>query len=532
MKTLKIYLSLLVAAIFFAGCEDFLEEAPQSQLSPDNYYSSPEQAEAAVIGAYNALQRNGVYGPVAYTITTDIIRSAPWNSNGGMGSYTFSADNVQVVYTMWKDLFQGINEANAAITHVPNVNMDEDRRNTLVAEAKFLKALMYFNLIRFYGDVPYFETETNSLDNLEVPRDPVSMVYEKIIDDLEFGIEHLDTKAEITQPGRATVGAAKTALAKVYLTRGSMAERDGGDGTADFQMAANLSEEVINSGEYTLLPYFPDVFIVENQGHNEMIFDVQFKSGGIDEGSWIGAALGLQGPPDKGGSWGNFHATNYFNTIYEDTDIVRQEWTTPLVRVNGDGTLDINRPWWDSWKIGKYRRYPVRSESYQFRDADHNFPVFRYAEVLLIYAEALNEVNNGPTAEVFDALNQLRSRARNVNEDGSRSALHDDTLPRNLTSDPNILPDISATEYPDYASIRQYIMDERARELAGESKRWFDLVRWGNLVEAMQVPLTTSPPEPRGWATTAANVAERHYLLPIPNTEIQSNPNLTQNLGY
>lgn len=532
MKNFKHYLVIAMTIIFFSACQEFLEEDPKSQLSPTNYYKTADHAEAAVVGAYNALQRSGVFGNIQYFLTTDIVRTASWNTQGGIGTYTFSADNVQVILPYWRDHFIGINEANVAITNIPKVDMDVDRRNTLIAEARFLRALMYFNLVRYFGDVPYFDVETSSLENLEVARDPAALVYEKIIEDLEFGIQNLDSKSE-TVHGRATVGAAKTLLAKVYLTRASMAKRDGGDGTADFQLAATLAKEVIDGGEYQLVSYYPDAFIVEKKGHSEMIFDVQFKGGGLDEGSWIGAHMGLQGNPDQGGSWGNIHATTYFHTMYEATDLVRQEWTTPHVQVLGNGTLRLDLPWWQVWKIGKFRRFPVRNSNYQFRDADMNWPVFRYAEVLLIYAEALNEVNNGPNSEVFTALNQLRARARNVNGDGTREYLHQDVLPRNLTTDPSILPDISDADYPDYTSMKEYIMFERARELGGEAKRWFDLVRWGNLEERIQAPMNISPAENGGYNITAANVSEeRHLLLPIPNTEMQANPNLIQNPGY
>lgn len=531
MKTIKIYFLILISITSLSACQEFLEEQPKSQLSPENYYKTAEHAEAAVVGAYSALQRNGVYGSKQYFLTTDLVRTANWDSQGGIGTFTFSADNVQVVLDFWKDHFRGINEANAAISNIPDVSMDIDRRNTLVAEARFLRALMYFNLVRYFGDVPYLSGETRSLENLNVKRDPVSIIYEEIIKDLEFGIQHLEIKGQ-SPHGRATVGAAKTLLSKVYLTRGSMSKREGGNGTADFQQAAKFAKEVIDSGQYQLVPYFPDVFIVENKGNSEIIFDVQFKSGGIDEGSWIGAHMGLQGNPLLGGSWGNIHATTYFNTMYESSDLVRKEWTTPHITVNGDGSLRLTLPSWQVWKIGKFRRYPVRSSSYQFRDADMNWPVFRYAEVLLIYAEALNEVNNGPNTEVFTALNQLRARARNVNGDGSRAYLHQDVLPRSITINNNILPNISSVDYPDYTSMRNYIMDERARELGGEAKRWFDLVRWGNLVERIQVPMSTTPPEGNGYNLAAANVKSHHMLLPIPNTERQANPNLTQNPRY
>lgn len=532
MRTIKNFLGIIFVLSFIVSCERFLEEDPKSQLSPENYYKTAEHAEAAVIGAYNALQRSGVFGSTQYFLTTDLVRTASWNTQGGIGTYTFSADNVQVVLKFWEDHFRGINEANAAITNIPNIDMDVNRRNTLVAEARFLRAIQYFNLVRYFGDVPYFATETKSLENLNVKRDPASMVYEEIIKDLEFGIQYLDTRANAAQ-GRVTVGAAKALLSMVYLTRGSIAKRDKiGNGLADFQQAAKYAKEVIDSGEYQLLPYFPDVFIVENKGNSEIIFDVQFKGGNINEGSWIGAHMGLQGDPNKGGSWGNIHATTYYHTMYEPTDIVRQEWTTPHITVNGDGTLRLTLPSWQVWKIGKFRRYPVRNAAYQFTDADTNWPVYRYAEVLLIYAEALNEINNGPTAEVFNVLNQLRARARNVNGDGSRAYLHQDVLPRNISAKSTILPDISATNYPDYASMKNYIMDERARELGGEAKRWFDLVRWGNLVERIKAPMNILPAETGGWNITAANVRDFHMLLPIPNTERQANPNLTQNPGY
>lgn len=267
---------MLLALFTFVSCDEFLEEFPKSQASPENFYQNADHAEAAVVGAYNALQRSGVYGHKQQYLVTDIIRTATWNTYGGLGTYSFTAENPDIM-EIWEDHFKGINEANAVITHVPGIDMDEDRKNTLISEAKFLKALLYFNLIRYFGDVPYMETETSSLNNLQVPRDPVSFINGKIIEDLEFCIEHLDNKGE-TQNGRVTVGAAKTLLSKVYLTRGSMAKRDGtGDGMDDFIKAREFAGEVINSGQYRLNDYFPDAFIVENKNNDEIIFDVQFK---------------------------------------------------------------------------------------------------------------------------------------------------------------------------------------------------------------------------------------------------------------
>ncbi|MEQ8239963.1 MAG: RagB/SusD family nutrient uptake outer membrane protein [Cyclobacteriaceae bacterium] len=539
MKVQKYITAVFLILVVFS-CSDYLEEVPKSFASPENYYDA-DGAEAAVIGAYGMLQPTGVYGYLQYFLVTDIIRTATFNTLGGIGTFTHSAENSEVILPIWQDHYQAINAANAAITNIPGIDMDEERKNTLLAEAKFLKALLYFNLIRYFGDVPYKTVEVASLDALKDERDPVAFINERIIEDLEFGIEHLGLKGDVAV-GRATVDAAKTLLAYVYLTRGSMAQRDGlGDGKADFQLAAQYAKEVINAGRFQLVDYYPDVFIPENKNNMEIIFDVQYLSGGFNEGNYIGMHLGLMGPPELGGSYGSLNATDYYHYLFESTDMVRQQWNTPWVRViRADSLADFTELWPQRWrriKMGKWRRYPVRSAGYNFTDWDINWPVFRYADVLLIYAEALNELNNGPDAEVFDALNQLRSRARNVDGDGTRVAINANKLPRNTTYQANILPDISAAEYPDYDSMREYIHFERARELGGEGKRWFDLVRWGELVSQINavdnfINPYTGDPEKGDWSLTAGNVREFHRLLPIPSQEFQVNTLMTQNPGF
>ena len=533
-----VYLLLVLFLVGLTSCEHALDEVPKSSDTSENYYKNEDHANAAVIGVYNSLQRDGTYGHIQQYLTTDITRCANWNTRGGIGNYSFGADNSQVVFPIWESHYQGINEANAAINNIPNIDMDADIKHILIAEATFIRALLYFNLIRYFGDVPYIITETNSLEGLEVPRDSIDLINENLISDLEYCINHLKSKGE-TETGRATVGAAKSLLSKIYLTRASMAKRDGtGDGIDDFTSAAQYAKEVIDSNDYKLQDYFPDVFIVENKNNDEIIFDVQFKDGGLGEGNLIGMHMGLMGPKELGGSWGNIHATEYYHTIFESTDLVRMEWNTPHVRVTGEGTLKTDYPEMNGqpWKIGKFRRYPVRSSSFVFNDYGVHWPVLRYAEILLIYAEALTEINNGPTEEVFRVLNELRARARNVNGDGTREYLHEDVLPRNLTYDASILADISSTDYPDYTSLNKYIMDERARELGGETKRWFDLVRWGKLVDNIQFLDEHIPPgrnrTERNWSITAGNVQEHHKLLPIPQSEINTNASFTQNPEY
>ncbi len=555
MKHIIKITGVIIALIALVSCEDFLEEVPKTQASPENYYQTEAQAEAAVVGAYNALQRNGVYPKSFQFFVTDLVRTAYFKAYGGLGTLAMSGSTGELE-DIWKDHYQGINEANAIIGNLPKADMDENRKNTLIAEAKFLKALLHFNLVRTFGDVPYKDTETTSLNDLLVEHTPVAESYEKMIADLEFCIEHLDPKGVATA-GRATTGAAQTLLAKIYLTRASMAKRDGtGDGLADFQKAAEYAQAVIDQGAYSLCEYYPDAFTVENKNNDEIVFDVQFKSDqfssdGSNEGSYIGMDAGLMGNYRNGGSWAGTNATDFYPTLFEATDTVRRAWSSPHIRVKNLTDLKFYK--WthgERWKIGKYRRWPMRFPTTDRGDWAIHWPVFRYAEVLLIKAEALNEAGQD-VAGIFSSLNQLRARARNVNvrgkygsltaptdgtEYGGYGAVHDNILPRDLSTDNAILPDISAADYPNYDAIAQYIMDERARELGAESKRWFDLIRWGIYVERLQF-LGTHIPEGRTkseqrWETIASNVHERHILMPIPRNDLLANPNLKQNPGY
>lgn len=281
MKNKIKYLSCFILIAGFVACsKNLLEEIPLSQASPENSFNTATNAESAIVGVYSSLQLSGIYGTQGGNqclglLSTDETNAGAKVSLGGINTYTFTADNIEVILPIWKDNYVGINRANLAISKIPNINMDETERNSLVAEAKFIRSLLYFNLIRFFGDVPYKDTETASLNNLDIPRTPVAIIYENIIEDLEYGIVNLKVKAS-GLAGHATQDAAKTLLASVYLTRGSMAKRDnsGDQGLADFALAAKFAKEVMDSNRYTLCDYFPDAFTVQNKNNNEIIFDV------------------------------------------------------------------------------------------------------------------------------------------------------------------------------------------------------------------------------------------------------------------
>jgi hypothetical protein len=566
MKNKIKYLYFLVLASGFVGCSNLLEEVPVSQLSAENYFKTEADAKAAIVGVYSSLQLEGVYGKSQTLFSTDEHNAGSKVPLSGLNLFTFTADNIEVILPIWRDHYKGINRANLAISKIPSIDMDVAERNTLVAEAKFIKALLYFNLIRYFGDVPYKDSETTSLNELNIPRTPVATIYENIIKDLEYGVDNLKVKTA-GLAGHATQDAAKTLLASVYLTRGSMAKRDNsGNGIADFVSAAKYAKEVIDSNRYSLCNYFPDAFTVQNKNNDEIVFDVQFKSPGLGVGNTIGINMGIPSNASgvdnlaAGGSQGAIRANPYHQFYYEKADSIRMNWTNARILIDAaTGSYTVvsavsNNP---AVSAAKFRRYPVRNPGFvlQTNDYDVNWPIFRYAEVLLIYAEALNETT-GPTQPAIDALNMLRSRARNTNIGG----VHRDILPRSLTLQRSTgLIDLTLSNplVSTQSAFRDYIILERSRELSQENKRWYDLVRWGTLRSTLRglntlyaAKISETPPvevpaittnkwtnywngKITEWNLITGALQDFHILLPIPNNERLANPSIgPNNPGY
>ncbi len=303
--------------------------------------------------------------------------------------------------------------------------------------------------------------------------------------------------------------------------------------------------------------------------------------------------FGIRGNQNLGGSWDNISSSDYHRMIYEPTDSVRRLWNCPRVQIQDDGTLwggwDYKIYWdtradqklseatendnWVQWSVGKFRRYPLSDPaSYNYTNFGMDEPLLRYADVLLIYAEAYNEVHKGPgtynssagfdmsgasVQSAYDAVNLVRKRARMA----AKGIMHEDALPpRQLISDYLTETNTHVADWKpggygyiydgvrtvwdynnygdDYAAFRAEILNERARELVAESTdRWCDLVRRGILVQQMQVWRQYNPfisTSERSIPSSAApeNIKARNMLLPIPLSEMDVNKNLTQNPGY
>jgi len=485
MKKLSYLFPILLLA---TACTDVLDRAPQESYTLDNYFQDAEQATQATNAIYSQMRDRETH-VFSYIGMTDIVSDdADKGSTANDGfflqevdDFTLTATNVAPA-SVWSGYYTGIFRANLAIERIPLVpEMDENLRKRLIGEAKFLRGYFYFNLVRWFGDLPLVTEPFPS--EFAIPRSPKSAVYEQIISDLEDAIAVLPTKSGYAAKdlGRATQGAAKGLLAKVYLT------------VQNWPEAERLALEVINSGQYGLYPSYAGLFRKEGENAVESLFEVQtaaYETGG--GGSQYNEVQGVRGDPNLG--WGFNRPSNDLLTAYESGDPRREETILYVGEVLPDGS-DIVQD--NPNIVGE--RYNQKAWVPEHTGGNDNGPgnirILRYADILLIAAEALNE--NGKTAMALPYINEVRERARS----GSAS----------------VLPNLTLT---DPALLRQAIWRERRVELALEQHRWFDLVRQQRAATVMQ--------------NVGKNfVAGQHELFPIPQGEIDLSQNaLIQNPGY
>lgn len=597
MNKFNILIAMLVC-LNICGCSDFLEEDPKGKLTTDNFYNSESDARQAINGVYRRLSDSWVTGYNIKQIPNDLLKRASWDEASGLSNFTYGSENTYIA-GMWQNHYAVIKDCNSVID---NVTANKEKINNwerYVGQAHGIRAFLYFDLVRWFGDVPLVLTDTKSLDGLEVTRTPQKEVFRQIIEDFEYCISHTMDKGDTSkgyQYGRLTKDACHGFLTKVYLWLGSVAQRDGkeilGNAADNFEKSLEHSSAVIQGGRYKLVDYYPDVFNAKtrDKAPDEVLWCVQGLTGD-DTGTWTGMMFGIRGNQNLGGSWDNISSSDYHRMMYEPSDSIRRLWNCPRMTIQDDGTLwgwDYKMYWdtrgdqklseatennnWLQWSIGKFRRYPLADpSSYNYTNFGMDEPLLRYADVLLMYAEAYNEVNHDPgdyrpssgmdmsgisIQSAYDAVNLVRKRSRIANE----GIMHQDVLPRKLITDyatevDECVPDWkpgaygyiydgvrTAWEYnrygDDYTAFRTEILNERARELVAESTdRWCDLVRRGILVKQMQAwrqynPFISNTEREITTPGAPENIQSRNMLLPVPLSEIDVNKNLTQNPGY
>ncbi|MBC7828312.1 MAG: RagB/SusD family nutrient uptake outer membrane protein [Chitinophagaceae bacterium] len=484
-KYFPVYILFFVAIIFNSCSKDFLEQTPETSRTTDNVYKSASDFYNAVVGAYSTLKHNGLYGnsssSSALLMLGEVVSD---NSDDGatravsnvsifeLEDFNFSLSNTYFS-SAWTGHYVGIARANTILSRLPEASIDAGLKTRYEAEARFLRALFYFNLVRLFGDVQLVTTQTTDPnEGYGITRTSTAQIYELIINDLTVAEASLPSSIPTGEAGRASRWAAKALLGKLYLTQ------------KDYPKAAAKLNEVITSGQFNVTANsYAAVFSNSTSFsvNKDVILAVQYKSGQIGQGSAIwssnlpwnvgGTAFGV-----SGGSGGGFmRPTADMEAEYESGDLRK---AASIAASYQSGTTTVMER-----HVVKYRQTGTIAG-----EADIDFPVLRYADVLLMYAEALNE--QGQTATAIPFLNQIRTRAGLLNK------------PTTMTQ----------------SETRLAIEKERRVELAFEGHRWFDLIRTGRYLQVM-----TS----KGYATK-----DFHKLFPIPQRETDLNNTLSQNQGY
>lgn len=489
------YISILSLLLVITSCEDFLEKSPLDTVNTENFYQTAEDAVNAINAAYQPLQRPKLHNMRMWT--TDIIAgnsevgANPVEANDGIETkdqarFITTTDNRGVL-----DLYQGpapgILYANLVLQKVPAITMDEALKARILGEAKFLRAYYYFVLVRFFGDVPLILEPQSPGDDLRPARTPKAEVYEQIIKDLEEAINELPRKEEYAPEdlGRASKGSAVGMLAKVHLTLGN------------WQKVVDLCDQVTSLG-YALNPDYATNFNPETENSNESLFEVQYLTpvnnfwDDANQSAWTTNFMAPRDSPLTAVGWGWNQPTQEFVDSYEEGDLRKDVTIFYEGGPQFDGKdFEASMSYMTGYSVRKFV-LPASYVPTGSSGSPLNWPVLRYADVLLMKAEALNELGN--TAQAETPLNEVRERAGL------------DEIESGLSQ----------------SDFRNAVLNERRIELAFEGHRWFDLIR----VQDGQYGLSFLHSIGR------TNATEKHLLFPIPQAERDVNPNLTQNPGY
>lgn len=516
MKNIKLLFALILG-LSFVACSD-LEENAISQLEPSERTLDLETVETTISGAYGNLSARAFLSRglgLTLMLRSDMVDIG----NPGTASeriehdqFTVSASNVLILNpnnperSFWPRLYQMVRGANETLRELEQLeNVDAAVVEEIAGRARFIRGFAYYHLVRLFGDIPFLDDQTLTSDASVAPRTPAATVYESIIADFEFAKASLpNTRSNRALPGKA---AASAYLASVYLT------------LEQYQMAYDEATDVIdNAGTYdiALEPDYRNIFhAVNTDDSKEPLFVIDFVATNVGDESrdYLAAFTGFYGQATyyATGGWSVMVPAQAVYDTWDDGDYRKEinfddeasDNAGNMLSFNSFSSLDgrnVNRPY-----ISKYTAMagdtPIANTS--GRDSDSNYQLMRYAEVLLIAAEAAIEI--GRTAEADGYINMIRERARNGDGSGTPSA-----VPANISG----------------ATIAD-VLEERRLELAFEHKRWYDIVRrrMGGEVfgsDGFETELTgTQNFDP-----------SRDYLLPIPPLEITNNPNLTQNPGY
>lgn len=490
---IKKYFAIICAVFFLGSChEDFLTEEVYSSMTPLNFYKTEADAQAALTSVYNAMLAQNGWGRQVW-LAAEYPGEAAWPNNSGeawrteLDRYTWTTSSTGFAQ-IWGQLYRMVNRANTLLRYVDQVNFETTGlKEQVVGEAKFLRSLAYLYLIRFFDHIPYMdEQNTQEINPSNVGTD--DMVWDLIIDDFTYAKTVLRPKNSGADIGRATAGAAHTMLIKAYTTLGGKPWNR----SEYWAMAAQEATALMNNSayEYDLMDDYENVFLLKNEHGSEYVFSLECESKiscGRDFPTFTGIRNGDQ---IKLGGWSSVVATEYFfNTMSADD---KRRAKTFVISYNGYAKPEDLYTYPGNITLPHFNKFIDLADINATGTADYamNLPIARYSDVLLMQSEAENEAN-GPSAAAVTGINLVRERA-------------------GLTL---LDPAVYTKE-----TLRDAILQERIWEFCEEGQAYFDLKRMDGIITRIT---------PLGFTVT-----EKHYVFPIPQDEMDINPNLVQNEPY
>lgn len=510
---------IILLALTVTSCKkDFIDLSPEDQISGANFFKTEAQFRQAVVAAYTPLRDfldNDFYTGEMRSDNThyefyQINRGTAYYMRENIADFTDDPTN-SYTNAVYFHAYNGVSKANIILSRIDGGTLTEAAKNDIVGQAKFLRAFNYFKLVRYFGGVPLFLKEVTKADEAFLPRATVAAVYEQIIADATDAIAKLGNPvfAAGKQSGQATKGAATMLLAEVYMTQ------------KQYDKAEALLRTLPAMG-YDLLPNYADVFATTNKNSVESIFEVQYLEGlqGGQQSVFIYRFLprstnttvitGVKTDNNTTGGW-NTPTTDMINAY--EADDKRKDASIAIAEGTYNAsnlfTFSANKSIIDyvpaAGKVGvPYIKKYLHAHANP-NNTNDNWPIYRYADALLLLAEALNE-QPGKSADALIYLNRIRTRAFG-------DALHNTTT-------------------TDQAALRDIIAHERRVELAFENRRWHDLVRTGKAVEVMNAYGVKLKQQYSYLSPASYQVNNNKLLFPIPQSERELNPALTQNDGY
>jgi len=503
MKIKILYLFILLG--FLSACsDDFMDTTNPNQISDGSFWSSKSDAEYALTGCYDVLQSKPMYGGGVYSSGVrdhDCMSDNSYNVWEWMGLEPIADGTTDPTHWFfqgfWESAYKGIARCNNLIANVPSIeSMSQEEINIISGEAQFLRALYYMNLVNGFGEVPLI-LEPQTVETASVAKSTVREIYDAMISDLSFAVSNLGT-AEF---GHADKAAALSLLAKVYLYDGKFTE------------AAATSKQVIDLGTHSLFADYNTLFTPANEVNSEVIFSVRFESGLADNngesfsGTWAKVAQTHHQPMPN--FVDDFYCVDGLpidqSPLYDATkdNLNRDPRLETSVIFPGETWIEGGNPLArKKTKTGYIMQKYVRNTTEYLSDGPQDFYVLRFADVLLMRAEALIE-SNELTQEVYDLINEVRARVN---------------MPR--------IEDVEGTGLSQ-SELRDILRHERRVEFGLEGTRYYDLKRWGILEEA-----TVRANADNIVGHTMVFNGEKSLFWPLPQAEVDNNTLLEQNSNW